>query len=88
MKKEILSVHGMNCMNCSGKVERGVSALAGVSQVDVDLKGKSVSVNFDEAQVEMAAIKDVIQGLGFTVEETTVPKGSLMDKLLKRGGGS
>ena len=55
----IFEVGGMSCGHCVVAITTAVSALPGVSEVDVDLGGGTVSVGGtpDAAQV-MAAIED------------------------------
>jgi copper chaperone len=55
-----LEVRGMSCGHCVGAITSAVSALPGVTDVDVDLTGGAVRVagTADESAVR-AAIEDV-----------------------------
>lgn len=66
-KVEKLNVEGMSCGHCEASVKKAVGALAGVDEVDVDLKGKSVSVKFDPEKVSLNAIKEAIEEQGYDV---------------------
>ena len=43
MTKKIL-IEGMMCSHCTGRVEKALSALEGVSAVEMSLEGKSATV--------------------------------------------
>ncbi len=62
-----LQVEGMTCGHCVETVRNAVSKLRGVSNVLVDLEGKTVEVDFDEGQVEVDEISHEIQVVGFKV---------------------
>lgn len=62
-----LSVEGMSCGHCKMAVEKAVSALNGISKVEVNLEGKKVTVSFDPGSVNEAAIKDAITDQGYHV---------------------
>lgn len=71
MSKEIrtLNVNGMSCEHCVKAVKGAVGALKGVVSVDVDLKGKKVTVWFDPEKVTVALIKDAIEDQGYDVAD-------------------
>lgn len=64
-----LNVEGMSCGHCKASVEKAVSALAGVSKVDVDLAGKKVSITYAPEKVNQAAFKKAITDQGYEVVE-------------------
>ena len=43
----VYSVHGMSCGHCAGAVTRELSAIEGVTGVQVDLEAKKVTVGSD-----------------------------------------
>lgn len=51
-----LSVNGMSCMHCVAAVEKAVSNLSGVSQVEVDLESGSVEITGGSSSEAVAAI--------------------------------
>lgn len=62
-----LSVPGMSCSHCEAAIKKAVSALNGVDKVSVDLKGKKVSVDYDQEKVTLKTIKDSIEDQGYDV---------------------
>ncbi|HWI55023.1 MAG TPA: copper chaperone CopZ [Desulfobacteria bacterium] len=62
-----LNVEGMSCGHCKMAVEKAVSALNGVSKVEVNLEGKKVTVNFSPGSVSEEAIKGAIADQGYDV---------------------
>jgi copper chaperone len=67
MKNITLNVEGMSCSHCVNAVTNAVTALAGVSGVNVDLAAKTVTVDFDEAEVSLDSIKEAIEDEGYDV---------------------
>ncbi len=67
MSHEVLNVEGMTCDHCKMAVSRAVSALDGVSEVQVDLEEKSVSVRFEGSQGALDQIKGAIEEAGYQV---------------------
>lgn len=60
-------VPGMMCMHCVKSVTEALTALEGVSDVQVELETKTVSLTAEEALKE--TIVNTIEDLGFDVEE-------------------
>jgi copper chaperone CopZ len=58
----------MSCDHCVKAVTGALSALAGVKNIDVNLKGASASFEYDPAQTQIEAIKAAIVEEGFTVQ--------------------
>lgn len=67
MTKTVLQVEGMSCEHCVRAVKGAVGALAGVSDVAVDLKAKTVTVDHDAAQATVEQIKTEIEEQGYDV---------------------
>jgi copper ion binding protein len=63
-----LHVTGMTCGGCENAVKRAVGKLAGVESVDASAPEQRVTVSFDAGQVDLAAIKAKINGLGYRAE--------------------
>ena len=62
-----LNVDGMSCSHCENAVKKSVSALEGVSNVNVSLKENTVSVEFDPTSVSVKMIKEAIDDQGYEV---------------------
>jgi copper chaperone len=67
MEKVILNVEGMSCNHCVNAVNKAVSALAGVTAVDVNLEAKKVTVEYAADKVTVADIKAAIEDQGYDV---------------------
>jgi len=65
MQHATLNVQGMSCGHCVQSVEKAVRGLG--ASAKVDLSGGKVDVEFDETQVQLAAIKDAIEDQGYDV---------------------
>lgn len=67
MAKVTLNVEGMSCQHCVKAVTQAVTALEGVSAVDVNLEGKTVAVDYDADRVTLESIKEAIEEEGYDV---------------------
>jgi copper chaperone len=68
MEKVTLNVQGMSCGHCVKAVEGSVGALEGVNTVKVDLKAKTVDVEFNQQEVTLDKIKETIDDQGYDVK--------------------
>ncbi len=62
----VLHVNGMSCEHCERAVKTAVSAIAGVTDVAVDLKGKTVTVTHGDS-VSTEAMASAIEEQGYDV---------------------
>lgn len=67
MEKTVVNVEGMSCEHCVKAVSGAVGALPGIGGVSVDLKGKTVTVEYDPSQSPLEKIKEAIEDQGFDV---------------------
>ena len=67
METVIIQVEGMHCAHCEAAVKGAVGQLPGVSRVQVDLAGKTVTVDYDPAQVSKDQFAQAIDDQGFDV---------------------
>jgi copper chaperone len=65
MQTVTLKVEGMSCGHCVNSVEGAVGKLGASGKVD--LNAGAVTVQFDEAKVSLAAIKEAIEEQGYDV---------------------
>lgn len=65
MQSVALKVEGMSCGHCVNSVEGAVRNLG--ASAKVDLAGKTVSVEYDESALTLAAIKEAIEEQGYDV---------------------
>lgn len=80
MEKKILPVMGMMCAGCSANVERKLKAMDGMKTVAVSLPGRTVMVEYDEKQVTLADMKQVIDSAGY---ELIIDEDTRVDTLEK-----
>ena len=62
------AVEGMSCNHCVNSIKNAVGALDGVKQVDVDLKGKKVTVGVSAGKTTAQAIREAIEDQGYEVK--------------------
>lgn len=62
-----LQVPEVHCDNCKISLEGAVGELAGVSRVEVTVPSATIDVAFDESSVDLATIKEAIEGQGYAV---------------------
>ncbi len=67
MEKTILKVEGMSCNHCENAVKKSVGELDGIGSVAVNLKEKTVTVEFDTEKVIIDTIKAAIEDQGYDV---------------------
>lgn len=63
-----LTVLGMTCGGCSGRLKRVLEGADGVSAANIVLETKQVTVDFDAANIDENEIKSLIEGAGFSVQ--------------------
>ena len=68
-KKATIRVDGMKCAKCSGAVEKALKATAGVEKVEMNLERKEAVIEYDDAKVTEAKLREVINGTGFKAVE-------------------
>lgn len=66
--KKIFSVEGMSCSHCVDKIEKFIGGIDGVDFIDVDLKNKVVSVEFQTPANE-ELIGEAILDAGFELSQ-------------------
>jgi copper chaperone len=60
-----LNVEGMTCGHCVNSVEKAVKEIG--AKANVDLGGKTVTVEYEESKVTIEAIKEAIEEQGYDV---------------------
>lgn len=66
-----IDVQGMTCESCVQAITHEVGLLEGVGAVVVDLEGHKATVTFTEGAVELAAIEQTIERIGYEAEPGT-----------------
>jgi copper chaperone len=67
-ESHVFGVQGMSCGRCETSIKLAVGSLAGVDKVDIELRSKLVTVDYDAGQVDLALIKEAIEEQGFDVD--------------------
>ena len=65
MKTRTMKIEGMMCTHCSGRVEKALNAIEGVSAT-VDLDAKTASVHA-EPQIEDSVLRAAVENVGYEV---------------------
>lgn len=68
MEKVVINVKGMSCGHCKQTIESALGEIDGVCHATVDLKGKTVEVNYDSAKVSLNTLTEVIEDQGYKVK--------------------
>ena len=64
MNKKVFTIDGMKCEHCEANVEKTVKALAGVENVKANRVERTLTVEYDEAQVSPSQLKEAVDGIG------------------------
>ena len=70
MESRVLSIRGMSCAACAGRIEKTVRKLSGVKQASVNLASEKLFVEYDNS-LPLASIKEAVTKIGFQVVEKT-----------------
>ena len=61
MATTILSVPDISCVHCERTITDALTPVEGIRSVQVDIPEKQVRVDYDEAQVSVERMKEVLQ---------------------------
>ncbi|MDL2320774.1 heavy metal translocating P-type ATPase [Desulfosarcina sp. OttesenSCG-928-B08] len=65
MQKQTFDITGMTCSACSNRVEKAVTGLSGVSDVNVNLLKNTMNVDFDALSLSVADIVAAVEKAGY-----------------------
>ena len=68
MSETTIDVPGIHCDHCKSSIEGAVGDLAGVRSAVVSVPDRTVTVDYDEGSVDLAAIRAAIEDQGYDVE--------------------
>ena len=60
-----LSLRGMNCASCSGRIEKVLGSTDGVVHVAVNLASETMDIEWDDEQLDLERIAAAVANLGF-----------------------
>ena len=67
-KKITMLVEGMTCASCVSNVDRAVSKLNGVSEVNVNIANDKMTLTYDSEKVRISDIKKAVQDSGYNAK--------------------
>ena len=84
MRKETFNVTGMTCSACAARVERAVKKIEGTADVSVNLLTNTMTLAYDEAAANPAAIIAAVEDAGYGASV----KGAASAQAAPQTGGS
>jgi len=70
-----LTVENMTCASCPYIVRQTLAAVPGVDQVDVSFEARTVTVTFDDARTDVAALTAATAANGYPSRLVETPGG-------------
>ncbi|MEQ6377670.1 heavy-metal-associated domain-containing protein [Bacillaceae bacterium S4-13-58] len=67
MTTKTLRLEPLTCPSCIHKIEKAVSKVNGVSNVEVKFHSSKVKVTFDEQKTDPASLASTVTNLGYQV---------------------
>jgi copper chaperone CopZ len=64
------SIFGMNCGNCVRTIRSSLSKIKGIDKISVNFFKKEAEIIFDPKFIEINRITEIINSLGYKVQET------------------
>ena len=68
MATTVLNVPDISCEHCERTITRALTPLAGIRAVNVDIPTKKVQVDYDDAEVDVEQMKQILQEEDYPVE--------------------
>ena len=68
MATTVLNVPDISCEHCERTITNALNPISGVRTVNVDIQSRQVHVEYDESQVNVDQMKDVLQEEDYPVE--------------------
>jgi copper chaperone len=68
MRQITLLVPDISCGHCKSSIEGAVASMDGVARVEVSISKRTVDIEYDPVQVDLAAIIIAIDDQGFEVD--------------------
>ncbi len=74
-KKITLTIQGIECPNCAMRLESIEDRLPGVLRAEASYQKGRMTVEYNEAQLDEAQIREAVQRLGYEVDAVTERRG-------------
>ena len=68
MSSVTLNVPDISCEHCERTITNALQPVEGVQSVRVDIPGKQVHVDYDEGQIKIEKMKEILQEEEYPVE--------------------
>jgi copper chaperone len=68
MATTVLNVPDISCEHCERAITNALAPMSGVRTVNVDIPGKQVHIDFDESQISVDKMKDVLEEEDYPVQ--------------------
>ena len=81
IKRTALKISGMHCAGCVSTIQKFVSEVPGVSNVEVNLATEKATLEFDQSKIKLDSIEKAIEEAGYKVayEKLTLKLGGIND---------
>lgn len=70
MAQAILKVPDISCEHCERTIKQTLGPQPGVRQVRVDIPARQVYLEYDESQIDLARVGELLDEEGYPVEST------------------
>ena len=67
MKTRVFRIGGMSCAACSGRIERAIGSIDGVSTVTANYGNNTATVTYDDSKVTEQLVKKAVDAAGYTL---------------------
>ena len=74
IKKMIVSIEGLACSGCEQKVEEELKKLKGIKEVKADYKNKTIDLEYNLLNVNLAEIDKKIVEIGYRIPQSDYAK--------------
>ena len=71
MENQVLNIQGMTCAACAQRIEKSVRKLPGITRANVNLASEKLFVEYDDDNVQLKSIKELVGKIGYEVVEKT-----------------
>jgi len=69
MQKTVLNVPGISCGHCEKAIKGAVNGIPEVKKVKVDIKKKTVFLEYDNDKISIDKIKNAIEDAGYEIAD-------------------
>lgn len=78
--RAMFDVENMHCASCSAAIRSAIDRLDGIVSSDVNLAIRRVTVEFDPARIDAAAIRSAIEAAGYRTSSPTTGQDERLDR--------